>query len=81
MQYVAAIAFRLAAAADVTLLDDMAVLLAFLWMGCDRNEQKMGRGEREKATLTTVVSAVSLLIKTFGSTLLSSTYLHVTLLM
>lgn len=56
MQYVAAIAFRLAAAADVTLLDDMAVLLAFLWMGCDRNEQKWEVG-REKATLTAVVSA------------------------
>lgn len=55
MQYVAAIAFRLAAAADVTLLDDMAVWLAFLRMGCDRNEQKREVG-REKATLTTVVS-------------------------
>lgn len=47
MQYVTAIAFRLAAAADVTLLDDMAVLLAFWWMGCDRNEQKWGVGERK----------------------------------
>lgn len=58
MQYVAAIAFRLAAAADVALLDDMAILLAFLQMGCDRNEQKRGggRGGRVRTSLTTVVS-------------------------
>lgn len=43
-QCVAAISFCLAAAADVTLLDDMAVLLAHLQIVFDRNEQ---RGEEE----------------------------------
>lgn len=44
---VAAISFRPAAAADVTLLDDMAVLLAFLQMAPDSNEQR-GEGEKKR---------------------------------
>lgn len=40
----------MAAAADVTLLDDMAVLLAFLQMASDRKTKRGSGKTRKKAT-------------------------------